>query len=208
VTGLRQSSGRGGLVWVYLDGERVARLRVSDVEELGLRRGLKLGEALKTEVMIRAQRVEAWEYAVRLLGLRSRSRVELGRCLKTRKLDQSIVEAVLDELERLGYLDDREYARRLAEEAVKTGRLGPAAIRVKLRQQGISDEVAEDAVEKAMAGADEEELALRVAEKRLRSMEGLERHTRRRRLQAFLGRRGFSGEIIYNVLQRVIPAED
>lgn len=195
-------------MWVYLDGEKTGRLRATDVEELGLRRGAELDETEEREVMRRAQVVEARETCLSLLARRSRSRTELWRRLKTRKIGREVAEAVIGELERLGLVDDREHAKAWAEQAVRSGRAGPGAIRARLRQQGVSAEVGREATEAAMAGADEEELARRMAEKRLRALGGVDVQTRRRRVYNYLARRGFSHEAIRSALQALIPNED
>ncbi|MCD6351545.1 MAG: RecX family transcriptional regulator [Armatimonadetes bacterium] len=205
---MRTNSARPELVWVYLDGEKAARVTATDVVELGLQRGLELGQEQEEEVMRRAEIVEVREAALRLLARRSRSRTELWRRLKTRKFSKSTIEVVLDELEGLGYVDDREHARAWAQQALKSGRAGPAAIRAKLRQQGIASEIVREAVDEALEGTDEEEIALRLGEKRLRSLEGLDIRTRQRRLYSYLARRGFSHEVIRNVVTSLIPADE
>jgi regulatory protein len=78
----------------------------------------------------------------------------------------------------------------------------------RLRQKGVAAEVAASATDEAMAGQDEEALAERLAEKRLRALSGLDVFTRRRRLYAFLARRGFSSEAISHVIARLISADD
>jgi regulatory protein len=195
-------------VWVYIDGEKAARVTVADAAEVGLRRGLELSVSQEQEVMRRAERVMAWEMAVRLLAQRSRSRAELVRRLKIKGVHRSTIPSVIQELERLGYLDDREHARVWAEQAVRSGRAGPMAIESKLRRQGVSAEIAREATREAMAGADEEELAYQAGKKRLKALVRLDTVTRRRRLYGFLARRGFSHEAICNALARLIPTEE
>ncbi len=195
-------------MWVYLDGEKVGRLKATDVEELGLQRGAELDATEEREVMRRGQVVEARETCLSLLARRSRSRTELLRRLKTRKIGREIAEVVIGELERLGLVDDREHAQAWADQAMRSGRAGPGAIRARLRQQGVSAEVAREATEAAMAGADEEELARRMAEKRLRALSKVDAETRRRRLYDYLARRGFSHEAIRSAVQALIPTDD
>lgn len=195
-------------MWIYVEGDRFARLRATDVAELGVKRGVELTEDIAEEVMRRSQYVQARESALRSLARRPRSRADLRRRLKTKGFDQSIVDALLDELEALGYLNDSEFARLYAEQAVKRGRAGPRGIEAKLRQQGVASEIARQAVAEAMAGADEFDMACQIASKRMRALQSLDPVTQRRRLYAYLLRRGFSYEAVQYALEKVIPAEE
>lgn len=208
ITGLRRQSGNRRLVWVYVDGERLARITAEDMASLGLRRGVQLNEALLSEVMRRSALVEARTQALRLLARRSRSRAEIRRYLKTKGFDHTTIETVLGQLERQGYVDDAAHARAYAEQLVARGRSGPRAIYAKLRQRGVAAEVAAAATDEAISGADQEAMAQRLAEKRLQALTGLDVHTKRRRLYGFLARRGFAPDTISGILARLLPADD
>lgn len=208
ITGLRRQSGNRRLVWVYVDGEKLARLSAEDVASLGLRRGMQLSETLLSEVMRRSALVEAKAKALRLLARRSRSRAEIRRYLKTKGFDQTTIETVLGQLERLGYVDDAAHARAYAEQLAVRGRSGPRAIYAKLRQRGVDPELAAAATDEALSGVDQEAMAQRLAEKRLAALAGLDVYTKRRRLYGFLARRGFDPDTISGVLAHLLPADD
>jgi len=208
ITGLRRQSGNRRLVWVYVDGEKLARVTVEDVASLGLRRGMEVSEALLSEVMRRSALVEAKSRALRLLARRSRSRAELKRYLKTKGFDQTTIETALGQLERLGYVDDAAHARAYAEQLAARGRSGPRAIYAKLRQRGVAAEIAAAAAEEVLSGADQEAMARRLAEKRLSALANVDMPTKRRRLYAFLARRGFDPDTISGVLADLLPADD
>ncbi len=88
--------------------------------------------------------------AVRLLGLRSHSAVELGRKLGRRGFDEETVASVLARLAEQRYLDDSEFARELVRHRSR-GR-GGAAIVAELASKGVARSVAQAAV----AGMDPE----------------------------------------------------
>lgn len=82
--------------------------------------------------------------AVRMLGRRAHSRRELETKLR-RRAPVAAVDAVLDRLDELGYLDDAEYARQRA----KTGRRRHWAnrrIRLDLKAHGVAAALIESAV--------------------------------------------------------------
>ena len=82
--------------------------------------------------------------AVRLLGLRSHSAVELGRKLERRGFDQDTVASVLALLAERRYIDDSEFARQLVTHRSR-GR-GGAAIAAELASKGVARSVAQAAV--------------------------------------------------------------
>ncbi|MCX7599662.1 MAG: RecX family transcriptional regulator [Armatimonadetes bacterium] len=208
ITSVRRQSGKERLVWLYVDGQKLARLTAEDVASLGLRRGMELNEALLSEVMRRSALLEARSKAFRLLARRSRSRAEIRRYLKTKGFDQTTIETVLGQLERLGYVDDAAHSRAYAEQLVAQGRSGPRAVYAKLRQRGVAAEVAKAAVDDALSGMDQDAMAQRLAERRLRTLAALDVYTKRRRLYEYLARRGFDPDTISSVIARVVPADD
>ncbi len=207
ITGLRSDNHNKDAVWVYLDGERFARISDADVLELGLKRGLELTPQQQKEVLRRGALFEARLAAVRLLAYRPRSRAELVRRLKTRGFKRDIIDQVIHDLERLGYVDDRGYAQSLAESLVQSGRFGPRAIKAKLRQRGLPADVVREAVEDAVGEMDEYQTARDLAQRRLERLAKLDPLKKRQRLYSFLIRRGFSPEVVRDVLASVLPAE-
>ena len=74
--------------------------------------------------------------------------------------------------------------------------------RQELKNKGIGQEIIRDVFAEVFSGETEIETAEQVAEKKLSTMKTLDRLTRRRRLAGFLERKGFSFEIIRDVLKR------
>ena len=106
-------------------------------------------------------------------------------------------------LERLQELADLEAAHRAALRALARRGRGPARIIADLLAQGVDRRVAEEAVRAALAteGVDPA-LAVRIlAAKRARQLAGLPPAVRKRRLVAFLVRRGFNGGAIREVVE-------
>ncbi len=208
ITGLRRAKNNDRQIVVYVDGEKLAQITDTDVAQLGLSRGMEATEQLVEEVTRRGRLVEGRALALRLLARRARSRTELKRYLKTKGLDTNTLETVLDQLEKLGLVSDADFARAAAESLVQSGRAGPRAVYSRLRQKGVAADVAASATDEAMAGQDEEAMARTLAEKRMRALSGLDVYAKRRRLYAFLARRGFSSETISHVIANLVSADN
>jgi SOS response regulatory protein OraA/RecX len=111
------------------------------------------------------------EAALRALRAADRSRAELDARLERRGIDAAERQRTLDELERLGYVNDERTAALRAERLAERG-YGDAYIRADLEQRGLP-------AEEALAGIEREaERAARFAEKG----------------QSWLSRRGFALE--------------
>jgi len=86
----------------------------------------------------------AYDVAVRLLGQRAHSAVELARKLARRGFEDEAIGLVLDRLAELGYLDDAEYARALVNH--RGGSRGAAAIAAELASKGVARPLVQAAV--------------------------------------------------------------
>jgi regulatory protein len=132
--------------------------------------------------------------ALRLLAGREHSRDELKRKLSGEDVEDGAVDALLDELQSKGWLSDQ----RLAEQAITSarGRYGPRRVLDRLRSKGVD----EDELERAAAGLKREELdnARAVWAKRFgQPATNLQEKARQAR---FLAGRGFSSDVIRQVL--------
>lgn len=141
--------------------------------------------------------------AYRYLTIRSRSRAEIVKKLRDKEFSPSVIEAVMEDLLRLGYVDDRKFAAQWAASRARLRGYGRKRIEQELRQKGVGQETIREALGEAIPPEDERETARTVAEKKLRTMKSLEPEARKRRLAGFLERKGFPHEIIWDILRTV-----
>jgi regulatory protein len=138
--------------------------------------------------------------AYRLLTYRPRSRAELIRKLQDREIDDAVIDAVLVDLERLGYVNDRQFAGQWAASRARLSGFGRRRIELELRNKGVDRELVSETLAEVLGPDAELETAKAVAAKKLNALANVDRETRRRRLSGFLERKGFSYEIIRAVL--------
>jgi regulatory protein len=156
---------------------------------------------------IRARRAErsTYERALDLLETRARSVVELRRALIKKGAPAAEVDAAVDRLRGAGLLDDAAYARQLA----RSKAMGPGQSRRRIAQELVRRGVARDLGDRAIAevfeneGVDESVNIERVARKKMKTLAKLDAVTQRRRLSAFLARRGYDVEAIGDVVGRL-----
>ena len=146
----------------------------------------------------------AMERAMRLLSARAHTSCELQQKLLRAGFPPDEVEHAIGECEKRHYLDDRMFAEDCTGLWLDRGH-GARSIRCKLRQKGISSELA--AAVLSDAEGQEPESACRAIEGRLPSLLR-ERDSRKRRAKAlrFLVARGFAGAALSAAMKRLAAA--
>jgi regulatory protein len=109
-------------------------------------------------------------------------------------------------MRELGYLDDADFARRWVANRAAIAPRGERMLELELRQKGVKSDVAREAI--AEADLNELEAAREVARTRLGRLRDLDLPTQRRRMAAFLGRRGFSSDTIRALDRELFTASD
>jgi len=155
----------------------------------------------------------AHEAALKALERRRRTRRELERRLADRGFEPPAVRAALDRLERVGLVDDLEYARAFLRERLGRRAVGARVVRSQLLTRGVPAALVDQALEEtASAAADElprseAERARRALAQIARRYAGLEPRLRRQRLAAALARRGFDYDTVAEVLAEADRAD-
>jgi regulatory protein len=145
--------------------------------------------------------------AYRYLTIRSRSKAEIIKKLSDKEFSPAAIEAVMEHLLGLGYVDDRKFACQWAASRARLQGYGRRRIEQELRQKGVGQETIRKALAETVPLEDERETARTVAEKKLRTMKSLEPEARKRRLAGFLERKGFSSEIIWSIIRTISSYE-
>lgn len=142
---------------------------------------------------------------LRLLIARPCSRAELATALQRKGIPEDVAGSVLDRLDDVGLVDDAT----VAEIAVHSGHtnrgLGRHALGAELRQRGIPDEIARDAVA-AVEPADEERRARELVQRRLNGTTVSDQTTVVRRLVGMLARKGYPEGLAFRVVREEVRA--
>ena len=207
LTGLAPDPRQLGYRLVDVDRGRFASLPGDALASLQLDVGREIPPAVLARLRELADIEAACRAALRTLTRRAHARLELGRKLTKKQHPPEAVEAALQRLEARGLIDDRRFAEQYATVRAARGQ-GPARLVKDLRAQGVDPPVAEESVRRALEdeGFTPEIEARAVAAKRARQLGDLPPLVRKRRLLAFLARRGYSGaaalEVVRELLER------
>lgn len=129
------------------------------------------------------------------LTRRGMSVAEMSRLLEAREIEPLEVEAELERLAGVGLLDDSALAENLVRILQDRKGLGRSAISAKLRRRKV-DQVAIDEALGSIDADDELTRAIEVATKRAGQLSSYDPTTAKRRLGAYLQRRGYSGSVL------------
>jgi regulatory protein len=202
LTGLAPDPRRPDYRLVELDRGRFASLRAADLADLGLRIGAEISAQVFDRLQALADLEGAHRAGLRALARRAHARFDLRRRLLQKQHPPAAVDGALERLVQQDLLDDARFARDYASAKASRGR-GPSRLVRDLLSQGIERRSAEDAVRTALAadGVDPDAVVRAVAEKRAKQLAGLPAPVRKRRLVAFLARRGFQGPDVRTIVE-------
>lgn len=144
---------------------------------------------------------KARNYAFLLLKFRLRSERELYQRLKHRKFEEPIIRQTLDFLKKRGFIDDEAFARTWVTSRLKRP-LGLRRIRQELRVKGIDDKIIDGQIREIKKDYPEEEIVKQLAKTKLDKMKDLDPRVAKRRVAAYLLRRGFPPETVADVMSQ------
>ena len=158
------------------------------------------------EIVLSNEKQIAYVHALKYLERKSRTRNEIQKRLLEKETSLEVIRDVLERLSREGLVNDALYAQQWAEQRITSQRKGKAWVRHELRQKGIDKTLITEALE-GVSPEQEYESALVIGRKKWSQTKG-ETLDKKRKVGAYLMRRGFSGEQVRRVLNVVIQEED
>jgi len=214
ILGVAQQPRRHDRYSVSVEDEMGTRARLVVSDEFALRRRLREGDELdaeaSAELIEAAARCTAYDRAMNALASRGRSTKELERWLTQRGIADPHIDATIAKLTKLGLLDDARYAHEFVRSRVAGRGTSVWSLRRELARRGVERSLADEAINEAMVegGVDELAIARREAAKKWRTLSRVDRAAARRRLMAFLLRRGFPGDVVQMVSRELLREAD
>jgi len=137
------------------------------------------------------------------LARRGMSTQEMVDYLVGREFPRDEVEIERDRLLGVGLLDDRALAETLVRTLRERKGLGRQALVAELRRRKLDQEAVNAAIEE-LDGGDELERAIDLAVRRAPQLRSYDQETAKRRLSAFLMRKGYSGSVVSTAVARAL----
>ena len=154
---------------------------------------------MQDRVSLELQRAK--NYAFLLLKFRLRSEKEIYQRLKKKKFPEGIIQETLFFLRDKKFIDDNFFAKTWIESRLKKP-LGLRRIKQELKLKGLDKEIIDSQIGEIKKGYSEQEIVIKVARQRLSKLKGIEPVKAKSRVYGYLLRRGFSPEIVIDVLNQ------
>lgn len=206
ITDLKPVKGSPDRFLVTFDGHEPQRVSARSCARHRLAAGRDLSELEMSHLVSEARAEEAMDAALRYLSHRPRTRRELVRHLQRRGLGEH-ADDVVAHCQRLRYVDDAAYARSFARDRIRLRPRGTSRLVSELLARGVDGDTARRTVEQVLSeeGVSETDLLWTAARHRLRALGRMDRTTARRRLTAYLRRRGFGGASVRRAVDELLP---
>lgn len=189
---------------LLVDGHPVATLSLDAIERLHLAVGRSV-VGLEERIADEAAQLKVYDRALNLLAFRARSSAELARTLVRKGEPKALVDRAVERLLEQGLLDDAAFAQSFTRAKVLGAQQSKRRVQQDLARRGVARTVSDVAIATVFEeeGVDQRAVVEQAARKKLRSLTKLEPIVRRRRLYAFLARRGYDGEDIRRAMEAV-----
>lgn len=135
----------------------------------------------------------------------ARSRSELAGKLAKKGVPDEVAEPLLTRFEEVGLIDDETFAKMWVQSRQSGKGLARRALAQELRRKGIDDEVAKEALDEVDPDAEVESARLLV-QRKMRSVQRVDRNTAIRRLTGMLARKGYPPAVAMRVVREELEA--
>ena len=205
VTQISEHPRKPGRYIIDVDGKEFAVVSADALSDTKMRIGIVVDDRLAARLNDASEDTAMYDRALNLLAFRARSARELQRRLTMKGESRERAERVIAKLLDIGLINDVDFARQVVRSKVSAG-ASKRRLQQELFKRGVARDVADQAVSEVLEdeAVDEVALAERVARKRLPSLASADATTQRRRLYAFLARRGHDSDTIRKVMDRVL----
>lgn len=181
---------------VYLDNEFAFGL--SRIVAAWLTPGQLISQQQIEELVQKDAAEVGFQKAIRLLDYKPRTEQEIRTKLKQKGFEAEQIEPIVQRLVSSHLVQDEQYAASWIENRNQFRPSGQRVLRYELWQKGIN----EDIIERALVSSENEmALARRAAQKMTRRLANLDWQEYRKKLGAFLARRGFTYDTVVQVVK-------
>lgn len=197
ITALTKQKRNPNRVSVFLDGNFA--FGVAAITAVSLQVGQTLTATDIERIQQQDQLENAKQTAIRFIGYRPRSVMEVRRHLEKKGFEAAAIDQAIGRLEAINLLDDDEFARYWVEQRETFKPRSQMVLRQELQQKGIERQI----IDAVVADIDETAAARQAAEKRMTRWQQLPYDQFAAKLGGYLQRRGFSYDIIREITEEM-----
>lgn len=156
---------RPGRYNIFIDGKYAFSAGEKTLAEFVLLKGKELNDEQVEKIRQFDADAKASDLAAHFLSYEPRTIFEVLQYLKKHEISDEAANSAVSQLNELGYLDDRQYAKLFIKNDLRVGSDGPKSLLRKLTQKGVDPEISQDKLDEI-----DEEDWLEVGQRVIKSM--------------------------------------
>jgi regulatory protein len=203
ITALTPDPRRPAAVRVEIDDAPFATVALDTASAEGLRVGREVDPGLRERLEAAADAEAAYRTTLRALERRAYAGADLGRRLARKGHPAAAISAALERATAAGFLNDAAFALDYVQTRAARGR-GPSRLTRDLLMMGVERSLIDRALSIEWQEGRDRAVPLALATRRSSQLGDLPRQVKRRRLLAYLARRGFSGSEVVEIVGKVV----
>ena len=194
---------------IFVDEQFLLGVNEETLIKFDLSKGTQITPLLFRKLQRAEGRFAVKKYLLKLLGRRAHARKELLQKALRKEYPQDVIEGMLDNLEKKGYIDDADFAETYAADKYKLNRWGPSKIKAHLFKKGIQRTTIEQSIKKVFRNKDLEETFIHLISKRKRHFLREENELKRKKkVISYLARKGYYSSDIYDNIDQLMTFID
>ncbi len=188
---------------MFLNGVFAFGCSMDLVLQYNLHKGKVVSPALRQELLEREEMMKLKRRALDYATYKPRTAEQVRRKMIEKGYAPEEAAFAVAFLEEFGYVDDRQYARMFVRDLLARKAVGRRKLAEELAKRGVQKFDVEDVLTEVFPHDEIAELALRAAEKKMRSLESKPVEKRKPTLVQYLQRQGFAWDVIDALMRRL-----
>lgn len=199
VTAIKPQQKGNNRLSLFIDGKFTLGVSSAVLQKAGIHTGQSISQSEIENLRIAEQGQLAMNRALQFLSHRPRSEYEVKTRLKRYGYEDDVITTTLDRLRISGYVDDAAFTIFWKENRSNFSSRSTQLLLQELKQKGIDSETATEII----LSIDDEAEAYKAGRSKASSLKKVDKYEFRRKLGAFLHRRGFDYDVISPVINRL-----
>ncbi|MBN2281265.1 MAG: RecX family transcriptional regulator [Candidatus Marinimicrobia bacterium] len=186
---------------VFLNHHFAFGLSIETYEKYPLKVNETINHEMIDDLLLFEKEVQAGTNALKFLGIKARTELEVRKKLKTLQYGSDIIDKIIENLKSKKILDDLDFTEMMVRDFVKFKKEGVFKLIRNLKQKGISAEIIEEVLEKYISPEEQLEKALYLGQKKYDFLG--EKENKKEKIYRFLMQKGFKKSIVIEALGKI-----
>lgn len=190
-------------VSIFVDENYGFSLHAEIAYKYNLKVGMELDEAFISEIGDVEEQKKANNYILTILSKSFKTEKQLKDKLKEKGFQDKHIESAIQLMKDYKYIDDERFAKSYVNDSVLLTKMGKNKIKNKLYAKGIDKDTINETINSLIDDEQQLEAALSLASKKYPNIKEQDTRKKNQKLISFLQYRGFSFNIIKQVLDKL-----